>query len=57
MHSSMTKIFAQVSMDDLYVVQQLAQKASDEGMEVSKMWADYQESSMLTESDKQRKLE
>ena len=57
MHSSMTKIFAQVSMDDLYVVQQLAQKASDEGMEVSKMWADCQESSMLTESDKQRKLE
>jgi len=33
-------------MDDLYVVQQLAQKATEEAMEVAAMWAEYNESSI-----------
>ena len=44
-------------MDDLYVVEQLCNKASEEAMEVGKMWQDYQQSSIVTESDIQRKLE
>ena len=48
----MTPIQAQVSMDDLYVMQQLGNKVSEEALVVSKMWQDYQESSIVTESDK-----
>jgi len=53
----MTPIQAQVSMDDLYVMQQLGNKVREEALVVSKMWQDYQESSIVTESDKQRKIE
>ena len=54
---TMTPIRAQVSMDDLYVVQQLSNKAREESMEVGEMWRDYQQSSIQTESDVQRQLE
>ena len=54
MDMKMTPIQAQVSMDDLYVVQQLSNKASEEALEVGNMWTEYQQSSMMTDSDKQR---
>ena len=41
-------------MDDLYVVEQLAKKVSEEAIEVGNMWQEYQQSSIVTESDKQR---
>ena len=52
----MTPIQAQVSMYDLYVLQKLGKKVSEEALEVSKMWQDYQESSIVTEGDKKRKM-
>ena len=44
-------------MDDLYVVEQLAKKVSEEAIEVGNMWQEYQQSSIVTESDKQRQME
>jgi LEA14-like dessication related protein len=41
MEIHITPIQAQVSMDDLYVMQQLFNKVSEEGLVVAKMWSDY----------------
>ena len=54
---SIGAIEATVSMDDLYVVQQLVNKASEEAIEVGELWAEYNEKSIETESDKLRKIE
>lgn len=52
----MGAIEATVSMDDLYVVQQLANKATEEAVEVGQLWTDYTEQSIVTDSDKLRKI-
>lgn len=57
MEATLSTINAQVSMDDLYVVNQLAGKVSEESIEVGKMWQDYQESSIVTEAEKKRQVE
>ena len=57
LEASLSPIQAQVSMDDLYVVEQLAKKVSEEAIEVGNMWQEYQQSSIVTESDKQRQME
>lgn len=44
-------------MDDLYVVQQLANKAAEEALEIGKRWQEYAETSVETESEKQSKSE
>ena len=53
----MGAIEATVSMDDLYVVQQLANKATEEAVEVGQLWTDYTEQSIVTDSDKLRKIQ
>ena len=40
---NLSAIQAQVSLDDLYVVQQLANKVTEDFLEIGKMWADYSE--------------
>lgn len=40
-------------MDDLYVVQQLGKKATDEALEVGQIWNEYYDTSLELDSDKE----
>ena len=42
LEASLSPISAQVSMDDLYVVQQLANKVGEESIEIGNKWQEYQ---------------
>lgn len=54
---SVSPIYAQVSMDDLYIVQQLSNKVTSEFLEVGNLWKQYNEASVQTAADKKRKME
>ena len=53
---NLSAIQAQVSLDDLYVVQQLANKVTEDFVEIGKMWADYAEKHTETKQEKEIKI-
>ena len=44
-------------MDDLFVVQQLANKVTEEALEIGKLWEDYAANYAETEKEKVKKIE
>lgn len=44
-------------MDDLYVVQQLANKVAEEAAEIGEMWKEFGEKNVETEREKAQKVE